>query len=326
MSGFSEEYSEKVRDYYNNLYRYPWEQLEHSTLPRRFRPIEHTYAERLIQDAGIKDGDTILDIGCGGIELAVNLIQRFGKITIHCLDISDHIIEQNLKTLEGIHGSERIILKRGDFNRLSEYYPEKYFDKIIAIDSFSFAENKAHLVKEIRKVLNPFGSVYIRDLFSPIFPKDSDLYEQSLVYTHGLKLMSFCEYIDIRDFISVFCENRFQINEAKNLNQETYFQGDAYFFNYVLTFEQRTLDNDQDLKDEIEEKTGLIEEPDPMQADLGPVPSSILRTSQGTQYPFTIDYIGFKLVSYELDLPEIQIEGDERLDQETTIIQVLSGS
>ena len=327
MLGFSEEYSEKVRDYYNNLYRYPWEQIEQSSLPRRFRPIGQSYVDQLIHDAGIKEGDTILDIGCGGVELAVNIIQQFRNVTIHCLDISDFIMEHNLKMLDGIHGKEKIILKRGDYNRLAEYYPEQHFDKVIAIDSFSFAENKNHLACEIKKVLNPFGFVYVRDLFCPIFPKDSDLYAQTNLYTAGLKQMSFCEYIDIRDYISTFCENRFLINEMRNLNKETYLEGDAYFLNYVLHFEERYKCNDQDLIEEIEEKTGMRLEPDPFEQDIGPSPSSILRTSQGTQYPFTIDYLGFKFSSYELDVPkEFTAEGQGTVIEETIVItEPLSG-
>ena len=118
----------------------------------------------MLERAGLKDGQNVLDAGCGvcgpSIYFAKSLDLRIDAITVSQVQVdeaTERIARENL--------SEKIRVHQADYHRMDELFPADHFDVILFLESFSHASDPGKLLKAAHRVLKPGGTLYIKDYF-----------------------------------------------------------------------------------------------------------------------------------------------------------------
>ena len=134
-----------------------------------FRTKEiNTLLDYELQSIGIKEGDIVLDAGCGVCGPALHFSKQV-RCSLHAITISENQYEQAQQQIEKEEAKE-IQLYLGDFHELPTLFGAEMFDRIYFLESFGHSMQKKELLSSCWKVLKPGGSVYIKDLFRRIAP------------------------------------------------------------------------------------------------------------------------------------------------------------
>jgi len=118
---------------------------------------------RVAEYGGVKQGQLVLDAGCGVGGSSIFLAKNF-----KCKTIGITLSEKQVRTC-----SENA-LKNGvkdqcsfqSGNYLAMDFPDNYFDVVWAIESVCYAYNKIDFLKEAYRVLKPGGKVIIADFYT----------------------------------------------------------------------------------------------------------------------------------------------------------------
>ncbi len=111
----------------------------------------HRLAPRLVEFAGIKDGDRVLDVGTGIGSLALAVATRCSEVV--GIDPSSGYIEHARKRTT----DPRVRFEVGDAQKLP--YPDASFDKCLALLVINFIPDASKAVAEMRRVTRPGGHV-----------------------------------------------------------------------------------------------------------------------------------------------------------------------
>jgi tRNA (cmo5U34)-methyltransferase len=105
---------------------------------------------------------SILELGCGGGNLTDLLLQRYPKASIHCVDLSEEMIEQCRQRLR----SENVSFERTDFREI-RLAPET-FDLVVSSISIHHLDDPAKklLFRTIHDALAPEGVFVYSDQFA----------------------------------------------------------------------------------------------------------------------------------------------------------------
>ena len=126
-----------------------------STLGRITDEIERKLILDLIGDVS---GRTVLDVGCGDGELAVELSKRGAKVT--GIDVSARMIESARERAQQ-HGAD-VTLKVATAQDLP--FAPHAFDVVVAVTVLCFVEDAAPVLRETVRVLRPGGRLVIGEL------------------------------------------------------------------------------------------------------------------------------------------------------------------
>ncbi|MFT4970766.1 MAG: cyclopropane fatty-acyl-phospholipid synthase-like methyltransferase [Chitinophagales bacterium] len=117
-----------------------------------------------IEAMDLKAGMQVLDAGCGVCGPANYFAKKTG-VHIDAVTISE---AQVLKAKEKIsrEGLEGLVhVKKHDYHKLKEAYPDKQFDVVYFLESFGHSPNHIDAINSAWDVLKPGGLLYIKDLF-----------------------------------------------------------------------------------------------------------------------------------------------------------------
>jgi ubiquinone/menaquinone biosynthesis C-methylase UbiE len=133
----------------------------------------NVYLDYTIQNAELKDGQKILDAGCGVGGPASYFASKL-NVEIEGLTISETQQKKSVeivaaKTLKG-----KVNIRQGDYHQMNEIYGENVFDRILFLESFGHSSNKTLLIENAYKTLKPGGILYIKDLFVREHPNEED--------------------------------------------------------------------------------------------------------------------------------------------------------
>jgi arsenite methyltransferase len=144
---------------------------------------DHQYQKglTLVDMMKIKQGDVVLDMGCGTGRQAVNVLTIIGPSgSLTCVDPSSHQLKITREKLEshGITNARLIVVQCEDLSSLAD----ASFDHAYFCSSFHWIDNKKKALGEIFRVLKPGGSVGMttmdrgsphgmRDICDPIMDK-----------------------------------------------------------------------------------------------------------------------------------------------------------
>lgn len=144
------------------------------------------YLNYTLRSMNAKEGEQLLDAGCGVCGPATFFADKFDKIHIEALTISDVQVEEAQKRIEKKGLSTKVNVQIGDYHFLSEKYGKEKFDLIYFLESFGHSSNKSQVIDTCWEALKPGGRVYIKDLFRR---ESDDEWEQ-------LRINQICKQID----------------------------------------------------------------------------------------------------------------------------------
>ena len=115
----------------------------------------------VIEKVGIKDGDKILDLGCGWAAASNYILAQFPNAKVTALNLSHEQCEYIRKKMQGPESylsSERFTLYEEDFKDAKF---ETKFDKIIAVGLFEHVGNLTKSFAKLASFLKDDGKVFI---------------------------------------------------------------------------------------------------------------------------------------------------------------------
>ncbi|MFJ7666350.1 class I SAM-dependent methyltransferase [Lysinibacillus sp. NPDC097195] len=126
----------------------------------RIMNIAHSGMNSWLLDSGvIKDGDIVLDIGCGGGRTirALSSINHQGEI--HGIDFSEQAVNDTTRVNRNDVATGKVIVSQASVANIP--YPDAFFDKITACQTHYFWADLASDVKEVYRVLKHGGQFII---------------------------------------------------------------------------------------------------------------------------------------------------------------------
>ena len=111
-------------------------------------------AGELVKFAGLKHGETVLDVGCGTGVVAITAARAGARVT--GLDLTPELLAQAREDAR-VANTEDIVWTEGDAENLP--YPDASFDVVLSQFGHMFAPRPDVAVAEMRRVLKPGGRV-----------------------------------------------------------------------------------------------------------------------------------------------------------------------
>lgn len=102
----------------------------------------------------IKNGWTMLDIGCGGGATLRRLLKRSDAGRVYGLDISEQSVAKARDLNADLLGKQ-VFVDLGSADRLP--YPDEQFDLVTAVETVYFWPNLPACFQEVKRVLKPGG-------------------------------------------------------------------------------------------------------------------------------------------------------------------------
>jgi len=127
--------------------------------------------DRLADLCQIKEGDVVLDVGCGSGATPVYLAQTRG-CHVTGVDILPRMIDRALELASKKNVSDLTEFRAADAQELP--FPDEQFDAVITESVTAFPEDKGRAVREYARVLKPGGYVGLNEstwLKTPVPPE-----------------------------------------------------------------------------------------------------------------------------------------------------------
>ncbi len=131
------------------------------------------YLNYTIQNAELKDGQKILDAGCGVGGPACYFASRL-NVEIEGITISTVQVEKSKEIIAAKDLKGKVNIQQGDYHRIDKIYGKENFDRILFLESFGHSDNKPLLIEKCFSALKPGGILYIKDLFVREHPNAED--------------------------------------------------------------------------------------------------------------------------------------------------------
>lgn len=125
---------------------------------------EDDLLDYLMRRAGIRDGQRLLDAGCGICGPARHFAAR-RDVTIEAITISPLQAKMARERNAAARLDQRIRVTHGDFHQLASLYGREQFDLVYFLESLSHSARPADVLRSVYEVLRPGGIVYIKDFF-----------------------------------------------------------------------------------------------------------------------------------------------------------------
>lgn len=110
-----------------------------------------------IERAGVENGQSIMDLGCGWGSLSLYLAEKFPDSTITAVSnsrVQKELVESRIKA-KGLKNVEVITAD------ICDYDTERKFDRILSVEMFEHMKNYELLLKKVSSWLEPEGKLFI---------------------------------------------------------------------------------------------------------------------------------------------------------------------
>lgn len=139
----------------------------------------------VIEKLDIKDGDNILDFGCGWGCVPNYILSKFPNVKFTGLNLSHEqceYIRHKMQDPKSYLSSDRFTLYEGDLNNANF---ETKFDKILSIGVFCHVGNLTGAFKKLASFLKDDGKVFIHIITVRIPNNMSSVYTHKYIFPHG---------------------------------------------------------------------------------------------------------------------------------------------
>jgi ubiquinone/menaquinone biosynthesis C-methylase UbiE len=120
----------------------------------------HRMTRKVTDTLGLREGEHVLDAGCGPGETAILMAKRFGA-RVTGITVSHFEIERARQRALASGVAGEVGFEYGDFMALS--YPDHTFDAVLALESLQNAPNLDTVLAELYRVLRPGGRISFSD-------------------------------------------------------------------------------------------------------------------------------------------------------------------
>lgn len=118
------------------------------------------YLKELTKLMPIKEGHTILDLGCGNGESSIWLAKNFG-VFVHAIDIVKENVNRAKNAVKNANLEHLVCVHHMDAMEMN--FEVATFDHVMAVESFFHIENKDILFLKVQKCLKPGGYFALAD-------------------------------------------------------------------------------------------------------------------------------------------------------------------
>lgn len=165
-------HSKNVGDFYNRTTDKFME--VYGQIIQAFRTNDVTiYLDYTIENAELKDGQRILDAGCGVGGPASYFASKL-NVEVEGVTVSDFQVIKSKEVLATKDLKGTVNIRQGDYHDIDKIYGTEVFDRILFLESFGHSSNKPLLIEKAFKTLKPGGILYIKDLFKREAPTPED--------------------------------------------------------------------------------------------------------------------------------------------------------
>lgn len=131
------------------------------------------YLDYTIQNAELKDGQRILDAGCGVGGPASYFASKL-DVKIDGITVSEVQVEKSKSLLSAKKLKGNVSITHGDYHEMNQVFGTNVFDRILFLESFGHSYNQPLLIEKAFHTLKPGGILYIKDLFKREHPNAED--------------------------------------------------------------------------------------------------------------------------------------------------------
>jgi ubiquinone/menaquinone biosynthesis C-methylase UbiE len=174
-------------------------------------------AEKLVELAYLREGDTVLDVGTGTGVAAFAAAQKVGECgKVIGVDIGEQILDQARQKRDA-KSLTHLSFPLGDMEHLD--FADETFDVVLSASSLFFLPNMAAGLKEWKRVVKAGGYVAVSGYGESAFRPLSDLFE-ARIRMYGVQLVSptrpfsWQRLTEPEQYLSLFCNVGFESIEV----------------------------------------------------------------------------------------------------------------
>ncbi|MDI6105171.1 methyltransferase domain-containing protein [Actinoplanes sp. NEAU-A12] len=197
--------------------------------------------EIMIDKLRIKPGDRVLDLGCGPGKPAVQMAKTTGAQVVG-VSISSKDVELAGFRAEALNLQDQLSFQVADANDLP-FEPDS-FDAVLALESIVHMEDRAHVLRQIARVLKPGGRVALTDFIQRGPISDDEDEQRALV--EMLKAWRAAPLVEIEDYVEFAQHAGLILDETIDITQQT-----KYTFPYTYAAMRDQLERGAKLPPEL---------------------------------------------------------------------------
>lgn len=141
----------------------PFENKEFASLFAKLRsPVSPLVGKSVVKLASIRDGDTLLDLGCGPGLISKSIMKQKSLKQVLLVDSSKQMVLEAKENLRGFKTNstvKQIDLVNEDIE--TAIGPEKQFDHVIAIDLWHLLPDRRNLLRFLPRAISSKGNLTI---------------------------------------------------------------------------------------------------------------------------------------------------------------------
>ncbi len=155
---------------------------------------------------GLKKGDIVLDAGCGVGGSSIWMAENYG-VKVTGITIVDKQVKLARKYAQDRGVDSLVCFENMDY--CNTKFSDESFDKIFAMESMCYAQDKSIFLKEMYRVLKPGGTLVIADAFldGRVLTKKDKLqlndWLEGWAIPNIVILKDFFEYLDANSFVGL---------------------------------------------------------------------------------------------------------------------------
>lgn len=137
-----------------------WEFYDRWVSPAVVAALQSDLHERLIRD--LPEGSRLLDVGCGGGQHAVQIVQRRPDLQVVGVDISTTMVKRARALARRANVADKATFELGDALNLE--FASESFDAVYCAGPLKQVSDKSRALRECHRVLRPGGRVLAMDV------------------------------------------------------------------------------------------------------------------------------------------------------------------
>jgi ubiquinone/menaquinone biosynthesis C-methylase UbiE len=137
-----------------------WEFYDRWVSPAVVAALQSDLHERLIRDLPI--GSRLLDVGCGGGQHAVKIVQDRPDLRVVGVDVSSTMVKRSRALAQRENVADKVTFELGDAMDL--HFASASFDGVYCAGPLKQVANKSRVLHECHRVLRPEGRLLAMDV------------------------------------------------------------------------------------------------------------------------------------------------------------------